>query len=401
MVRWSRAAPRAVIAAAAVLLAVEVSRTGVAAWLQDGNPVLAARLAPRDARIAAAAARASIATPADIQTPAIDRLVNAALSRDVTLPSAIELRALRFETAGNGGRAERLFALSDAISRRSLPTRLWLIQRSVDRGDVAGALGNFDIALRTSNAAPDILFPVLAGATSDPTLVAPIARILDRPSDWRAMFLNFAIGEGGAAAGINRVVMEMRDRKAITDNQIDDRLVGQLVSEHAYRQARRVHEAFHPRSGSAALVSDPDFTNPELGFPFGWGLSESGSASAARDMVDGRAALTFQASPGGGGQVATQLLMLTSGPYRISTRTAAAADSSSPPFWTLTCGRPNGKQIALVDQPAEKGAVAYTDFTVPAGCDAQWLAFNLRPSESPEGQSGAVAAVTVMPRQGD
>ncbi len=358
----------------------------------------AAQLAPDDARIIVAAAREAVDAGANVAAPEMHDLVSRALTRDVTIPTAIEFRALAADAAGDSRRAARLFELSNAISRRSLPTRLWLIQRSVDRGDVASALKDFGIALRTSSAAPDILFPVLAGAVTDPGLIVPIAQLLDQPGDWRVAFLSYAISQGNVALPMSRVVLQMRDRAVITDNQIDQLLIGQLISEQSFAAARQVQDAFHPSTTNATLVRDPNFANPAARYPFGWGLRETGEAGAARDLVAGRPALVYQALPGGDGQVATQLLLLKPGAYRLIARSASApADPASPPYWTLTCGQQGGKQIALLDQPRDNGAAAI-DFTVPVGCTAQWLALNLRQSDEPAGQSGAIASISVVRR---
>ena len=95
-------------------------------------------------------------------------LVARALDRDLTQVPAIEMRALDLAVSGKESEARQLFHWSDRLSRRSLPTRLWLIQDAVDHGNVAGALRDFDIALRTTTDAQPILFPVLAKASSRP-----------------------------------------------------------------------------------------------------------------------------------------------------------------------------------------------------------------------------------------
>lgn len=360
---------------------------GAATRLSRHDPLLAARIAPFDARIGVAAAQA-----AGGRASATAGLVDRALARDVTIPAAIELRALRAEAAGQASQAARLFSLSDAISRRSLATRTWLIQRAVDRGDAAGALEHFDIALRTSSAAPRILFPVLANAASDPALAGPIARMLDRPSDWRVMFLNYAIGEGGAASSIADIVLVMRDRRAIVEAGIDQTLTGALVAEQAFGKARQVHDALHP-SARRGFVVDPDFSRSGEAFPFGWEFTEKGEAGAIRGRVDGKPALTYQSLVGRSGEVAVQLLTLPPGRYRLATTTATGADdASATPFWTLTCGQAGGAQIALLNQPERSGETAEAEFAVASDCPAQWLALHLRASDAPN-QGGAIARV--------
>lgn len=382
---------------ASLALSAAVLNIGVARWQARTNPALAARIAPYDARLSAKAAQTAIEQGAAVNNPGVERLAATALRRDATIPAAIEIRALEAAAAGDHEREALLFALSDAISRRSLGTRLWRIQQSVNRGDVSGALEEFDIALRTSSEAPKVLFPVLAQATLDPTLAEPLAKILDRPEDWRVMFLHYAIADAHVGRGVSDVVLKMRDRQAITDAELDQTLIGELVSQGEFVRAREVHEAFHS-AHSGDLVADSDFSHPAMGYPFGWTLVQKGELRAERSTVDGRPALAYQSLPGASGQVASQLLTLPPGDYRLTVGTASAdSDGGSLPYWTLTCGDGANGQIALLDQPAAAGATAGANFTVPAVCTGQWLALHLRPSDLAN-RSGAIAPVSITRR---
>ena len=387
---------RACILLAGAALATLVTIKGLAVRAAVSDPQAAALLAPYDARAAIASARAEVKAGGNVASPTVKRLVGQALARDATLTSAIEIRALEAEAARQPDRAGRLFELSSAISRRSLPTRLWLIQRSVNRGDVAGALANFDIALRTSSDAPEVLYPVLASASSDPGLSLPLARLLDRPSEWREGFLHYAITEAHAGPGVTGVLMHMADRRLIVGKQIDQALMGELLSEKAFALAKQVRGAFGPPSG-AGLVADPHFADARQPYPFGWLLIDSGPGDAQRVRSGGKTALEYQATPGGGGAVATQLLTLPPGGYRLTVTTAAPAnDRTSQPFWTLTCGDAGG-QIAVLDQPGTAEASAGEDFTVPQGCTGQWLALNLKTSDEPN-LVGSIRSVEVTRR---
>lgn len=390
---WAWPARTAIALGVAGGLALVV-RDGVATALSRDDPVRAAVLAPSDARIALLAARARVDAGAAPSDPTIRALVDSALARDLALPAAVELRALRAEAEGDKARAATLFALSDRISRRSLGTRVWRIQRAVDAGDVAGALGDFDIALRTSAAAPPLMFPVLTNAASDPALVAPIAGLLDRPSDWRAMFLHYAVVERHAPPGVADLVLGIRDRAWVKREGVDRSLVEELAAQGAFAQARRIHDAFQPaRKG---WVADPDFSRPDQAYPFGWRLIETGEIGAARGVVAGRSVLTYQAPSGAGGVVATQVLTLPKGAYRLAVRTAAA-DAAAAPYWTLSCAGAGGPRLLQLDQPREAGASGTADFAVPDGCSGQLLALRLRGADAPT-QSGAVASVSVSGR---
>jgi hypothetical protein len=387
---------RGAIVAGALVAAAGVIHAGVAQRLVRSDPASAARVAPYDARIAMAAARKLVENGEGPSNPSIRALTQATLARDLTQNAAIEFQAVNVEATGDRTRAATLFELSDAISRRSLPTRLWLIQRSVDRGDVGHALRDFDLALRTTTAAAPTLFPVLAGATADPGLVVPIARMLDRPSDWRLLFLNYVIANSDID-GASAVLLHMRDRGLVTGNGIDRSLIARLVNERRFALAGRVRAVFSTGKAQSRLVVDGAFTDATGSYPFGWGFAERGDIGAERSIADGRPALGWRSEPGRGGQVAAQLLLLTPGNYRLAT-TAASPTPEDAPYWSLTCGEQGGAALARLDVPPVARAAATADFTVPVGCAGQWLTLTLRPGGTSGERSGAIALVAITRR---
>ena len=386
---------RGAIVAGALLASAAVLQAGIAQTVSRTDPALAARIAPDNARIAVAAASAVIARGAQVSDPRVQDLVGAALARDVTLPAAIELRAADLGAKGDARREARLFELSSAISRRSLATRLWLIQRSVDRGDVAGALRDFDMALRTSAAAPPILFPILAGATSDGALIGPIAHMLDRPSDWRLMFLNYALAHGDAPS-LGEIVLRMRDRGFVRSNGIDRALIARFVELRSFALAGRVRDALSDGT-PFPLITDGEFADASAAYPFGWQLTDRGDVGAERAFLGGRPALSYRAEPGRGGQVAAQLLLLAPGTYRLETAAASPGMRGATPYWSLTCGERGSGSLARLDLPVHGGARAGVEFTVPSGCAGQWLTLTLVPGEAPAGRPGAVRWISVRP----
>lgn len=374
---------------AALLAAAVFVPASLADWASVDHPLIATEIAPWNAAAAANAA-AALDNPRRADARA---LVRKALARDATEVSAIELRALDLALSGKTDEARRLFALSDRLSRRSLPTRLWLIQDSVDRGDVAGALRNFDIALRTTTDAQPILFPVLAKASADPTLTAALARTLDRRSDWRLSFIEWALTSGAHLDGLANVVARMSDRRFIVGNGIDQQLTERLAANGQFAPAILLNQRFgRPAKG----VADMHFGDPSARFPFGWGLVNDGMLIGERAIVGSLPALKYGAAPGRSGQVAAQLLTLPAGSYSLASRTAAQL-AGEPPYWTIACGQSGGAVLAELDQPLNARAEARTSITVPAGCTAQWLTLRVRPAQDSEAQSGAIAWVAISP----
>lgn len=372
---------RAGIAGAALLVVAVLIPSSLADWLAVDNPLLAARIAPWNAAAAANAA-AALKNPTSREARA---LVRRALDRDVTQIPAIELRALDLALSGQTGQARALFNLSDRLSRRSLPTRLWLIQDAVDRGSVAGALRNFDIALRTTTDAQPVLFPVLARASADPTLTVAIARLLDRPSDWRQMFFEWVLASGRDVSPVADIALHMKDRRFLASYNDDQRLIERLVTARHFSQARTLH----PTDG---LIADPNFRNPAARYPFGWGLVSNGSIRAERG-TDG---LSYHATPPMSGQVAAQLLTLTPGKYSLATRTATQGIGARP-FWSVTCGDNDGGELVRLDQPPTRGSRDRAGFEVPSGCTGQWLTLSVRAAPDASPQSGSIAWVAITP----
>jgi hypothetical protein len=379
---------RIAIAAGALLAIAVFIPSSLAERAAVDRPLLASRIAPWNATAAANAA-ASFKNPRNEQSRA---LVRRALARDLTQISAIELRALDLAASGKSARARTLFSLSNQLSRRSLPTRLWLIQDAVDRGNVADALKNFDIALRTNTDAQPILFPILTRASADPTLTAKLAALLDRPSNWRQMFFEWTFANEGDARDVANVVARMKDTTFVTANGDDQRLIERLATARQFSQARSLYDAFH-RSAGCGAVADPYFRDPDARYPFGWGLVNNGSLGAERTLSGSSTALSYRAAPANSGQVAAQLLTLAPGRYVLGTLTASRGTGSAP-YWSISCGENIGDALVRLNQPMVAGSRAQAVFTVPAGCNGQWLTLTLRSADiSP--QSGSIASVAV------
>ena len=392
--------PRAVVARLLLVLlvfwlAAMVVRDGLANHLALQASPEAAQIAPDDARIAIAAARARLERGETPGSPRLQALVRVALNRDTTQPAALELLALQARDGRDSAREARLFALSAQLSQRSLATRLWLIQRAVERGDIAGALHDFDVALRTSSLAPPVLFPVLARAAGDPALVGPIAALLDRPSDWRAAFLHQAALRGETATATAGLLLAMHDRQAVLAAKADQTVIATLVGQRQFALARQVFDHFSGARAKGRGVLDENFSTPSLAYPFGWALAETGPLGAVRQSRAGRLVLAWHADPDQGGPVATQLLMLAPGRHVLGTSVADANDRPAMPYWTITCATPPGEQIGMLSLPAIVGQFARSAVVVPQDCPAQWLVLLVPASDSAVGQSGTVAAVTV------
>jgi hypothetical protein len=356
--------------------------------MRETHPVAASTLAPHDARLAVAGALALLGGAAKPGDDAVQSRVRSALARDTTIPAALELEALARQSRGDLAGAARLYRWSDRISRRSLGTRLWLVQSAVERGDAARALAEMDLALRTSSAAPDMIFPALANGLDDPALVARIALLVDRPSEWRTPFLTYAMNNADPG-GVASLLMNLRDPRGINAAAFDLLLV-RLVDGGQFAGARLLARRYGRANGDATMVADEHFADERATYPFGWAITEGETMGARRDIEHGIPVLDYHANSAEGGQVAAQVLMMSPGTYRLATRVGRAASADLQPLWVLACAGAN-RPLATLALSASDLGVSAQSVTIPAHCPAQWLVLLVRPALNT--QSGSVARV--------
>ncbi len=382
-----RQAAQAAIALGALAIGAVVAQSTLAEAMRETHPTRASALAPGNARVAIDGALALLAGGAETGDAAVRSRVRQALDRDATIPAALELEALDRQGRGDLAGAAHLYRMSDRISRRSLATRLWLVQDAVERGDAGRALGQMELALRTSSAAPDLIFPALANGLDDPALVQSIARLVDRPSEWRTPFLTYAMKNAGAAAAASLLV-DLRDRRGINAAAFDILLV-RLVDDGRFNHARQLARRFG-RGTASALVADERFADEHAHYPFGWALTEGEAMGARRDVERGTSVLSYHANSAEGGQVAAQVLLLRPGSYRLATRVVRADSGELQPLWVLACAG-SSKPLATVQLPSRDGGATARVVSIPANCPAQWLVLIVRPALNT--QSGSVAGI--------
>jgi len=379
---------------------------GVTASLVFGRtrPALVLGWWPFDSAARATAAAQILETP----RPEPDALAEAAENARAALRrSALNVIATRTLgliaiMRGEEREASRLMHYSETLSRRDLPTQLWLIETNVQRNDIAGALLHYDHALRTSTTARDLLFPILAAASANPDVGPPLARLVaQRPLWWRD-FVEHLISEGEDPRGIESIIMAARlDLGDAEERGLLAGAIGRLVELRGYEQAHRLYR--RARGADAALVRNGDFEAENRFAPLDWVLSETGTSAGIMEPQDrgGRALLFAVQSGAGGSTVARQLLLLRPGRYRFS---VTAGNVSGPladrPRITLSCVRTEEGflDVRLPPSPAE-GRPMVQDFVVGnEGCPAQWLIVHSSDPGDRDGPQPWIDKVTVQVR---
>jgi len=396
---WKRLVGVVAASLAAAWLTIAV---GFAGTTRGVRPDLALSVMPFDARakvksaeMQLARSRASPAAIARARTLAL-----AALRRDPTLVQAWRLLALAASADGRDPEAARLFHFAERLSRRDLPTQLWLIEENVSRNDIRGALRHYDIALRTSLASPEILFPVLVRASGDSGVVGPLGDLLAADPPWRETFMWQLVADAPNDAHVVRLFERIARRDEPLDPDLSRALLQRLVNREKYPEALRAFALVSGQRVSGAGVRNGDFERTNETPPFDW-LLEDGATLRAEQVRSGDRRgniLNLYAANGNGGAGARQLLMLPPGQYVLSAL-AGAVESASPArlSWTVICAREGG--AALLNAHAEpvepRARQLRLAFRVPAGCPAQWLSLNITADFQTESASAWVDSVRI------
>ena len=376
-----------------------------ASRLRYQSPEAALRLQPRDARATATVAAQVLAATRGRVTPEAARraadLARQALERDPTVVEAWRTLAI---VSTRRGQAERLFHFANSLSRRDVPTQIWLIEDAVRRNDIPGALSHYDAALRSNLGSHQLLMPVLVNATGERRIVPSLVALLRTRPPWRAAFLS-ALAEGAPNPDNLVQLMTMLGRPSSPEEvQLMSRSINRLVERNAFAPALRLYLMLADRPPDGQSLRNGTFDRPNVYPPLDWQLADGAEINAEQRPAPNSGQerrLYIFASTDARGQAARQLIFLAPGSYALSAR-SGRSDLPGPEglSWRISCAsQPNS---LLLDQPAVPAGPAIrtisAEFRVPpSGCASQWLTLQIVAGAQPEGTGAWVASVRIEP----
>lgn len=328
------------------------------------------------------------------------RLARLALNQDATAVDALTVLGLQAQLRNDTETARAYFSQSLALSRRELQPRIWAIEEAVGRGDIEEAIRNYDIALRTSKSAADLLFPILGAAISEPRIRTELLDALARKPAWAKQFVDFAALSTIDPQSTALLFQEGRRINLPVDETNRITLVNALLAREQYEDAW-VYYAKIRRGAVRDRSRDPDFSlAASARSPFDWRALPDEALSASLQRSETGGLMEFFAPASTGGKFFEQMQFLQPGTYRISGRTSGIQQKPTAlPYWVLTCidGRELGR-VSVPNSAIDDGRFA-GKFSVPSGCDVQILAFMARPSEEIGGVTGQMLRAQILPVQ--
>ncbi|MEH3158276.1 MAG: hypothetical protein PGN08_04680 [Sphingomonas taxi] len=380
-----------------VLLAGYVGVTfSLARVLFRSNPETAHLLAPYDGRITAALAFSLASKDAKaVDFNRADTLARLALRQTPTSVVALSTLGLIRDARGDVRSARLLFNGAETLSRRDLPTQLWMIEdTAVRRGDVAAALRHYDIALRVFPNSWELLFPVLATASGSPVIRSGLIRTLSAPSAWGPFFVEYIAGHGPDPHAAAQLLLTLRRKGGNIPDKAQASVIDRLVDDGSIDEAWTYYASLRPgmdrrRSRDAQFA----YGGQPLS-QFDWQPVESAGVTAS--IQNG--VFDFMVATGAGGPILRQAQLLPQGVYRLDGHSVGIDQSGDArPYWVLSCrdGRELGR-IVIPDSSKAQGRFSGT-LTVPPSCPMQSLALIAQPSDGLGGLAGQIDRAQVVP----
>lgn len=393
---------RGALALGLLVLAYQGTVGSLANAVAKVDPARAAALAPDSGVVLARYAQDSFArAPSKDPQSLPARLARRALLADATAADALTVLGFQARLRGDKALADEVFGYSLALSRRELRPRLWAIEEAVEKGDIAAALRNYDIALRTSRDAAGMLYPTLGAALSEPRIRAELIRILATKPAWTEEFAEYVARRGIEPVGFIALLAEGRSLGLNVPDELRAHVVNALVSQDKPDQAWAFYRSYRDNV-QRDRSRDPAFTyGGAVRAAFDWQTAVDTRLSVAILSEGKKGLLDFSVPPNSSGELVRQYQVLPKGEYRLHGRSRGLVQpENSRPFWVLSCadGRELGR-VVVSDSRTNDGRFAGR-FTVPQECRVQILSLMARPNEDIMGMAGQIERVELLPAGG-
>ena len=289
-------------------------------------------------------------------------------------PAATALLGAGRLVGGDAAGADAAFRVAGQLGWRVPVTQRYWLARALQLGDWRVAAQRLDALLRqqprlVNEAARIDPFEIDAAGRAE-----LLARLALRP-DWLERYAMDA--EGLSPERLARraaVLVDLAGAGVVTGCRVAGAPISRLAALGALAEAQRLWRA--QCGGGQGLVNDPQFARAsltEVASPFDWAIGSNAdldlsfSSDTGPRLLDVRGPTRFTQA------VASQLLVLAPGRYRLGWRAAADGGIEA----AIGCQRDAATPLAASYVAATGRWQA--QITVDAACAGRWLVFSLRP----------------------
>lgn len=365
-----------VVVLAAGLLMVQIVRNAVVASEATRNPQRAARVWSGNPAIETSRAMAAIAQAAreGRQVPASAFAAMRLTSvREPLAPEPFLVRGVQAELSGDPRTAERAFQAAQWRDPRSLSAAYFLADAYLRAGDVSRGLPQVAALARLAPGGTSAVAPYLAAYARSPRNWPALRSLFQAHPEMAGP----ALTELAKTASSASAVLALADlRQKAGDAPWLAPLLNSLTVAGDYGRAQAIWaRATGVRPGP--YLYDASFSDKTSPPPFNWSLTSSAVGLAER-QAGGRLHVVFYGRDEG--ILATELLLLQPGRYRLSMQVTGDAARARSLNWSIWCDKAAEPISSVTIDAAARG----WQFTVPQSCRGQWLRLSGAAGELPQ-----------------
>jgi hypothetical protein len=358
---------RAIVAiVAAGLMATQVVRNAAVASMAGPSPEAAAQFwsSHPATEISFAMTQIALAARGRQSVPsAVFTTMSDAAAREPLAPEPYLVRGVQAELSSDGEHAQQAFEAAQWRDPRSLPAAYFLADRYFRAGDVDHGLEEIAALARLSPNGNVTVAPYLAVYGRNPANW-PVLRTMFRANPQLADSALLAMASNMATAPAVLALADAREKPE--DAHWLPALINTWVAAGQYAKAHAIWSRTAARAGGQ-LIYDASFSDTSALPPFNWALTSSGVGLAER-QPGGRLHVVFYGQEDG--ILASELLLLAPGEYRLSMQLLGDAARARILNWSVWCDKGDAPVASVsIDAAAARG----WQFTIPSGCAAQWL----------------------------
>lgn len=327
----------------------------------------------------------------------VRQLATLALVREPLNADAVRSLALVAQSSGEPERAQKMFALAHQLTRRDLPTNVWLATHYGRVGDEDRMLALLDEALTSSQAGRAALFPLLTQVLQDDKVIEPVARLLESSPIWEEDFWAQASANPASLRNVARLRIA-RARSGYQGRSSDNRsLSTRLIEARYFAEAKALqHALLAPREPGEAVVHNADFAHAPVFADVDWRTYFSGSVAA--EIMPTEGVLRIEVFEGRGGSVARQIVPLPGDVFRLEIAATEWEDKDKGLLYArITCAESGASPDKAVRISVSASRVQ-EEFAKPIGsCTYHWLEIIARAEPGMERNTMMLDSVNIVP----
>jgi len=377
-----------VVIVVALLLAVQVVRNSAVAALSELQPAKAKHFWAAHPAVELSLGLLGIAQASRAHRhapPASFAMIDDAARKSPLSPEPYLVHGVQAQLSGDTASAKRDFGAAQWRDPRSLPAAYFLAEYYFRQGRPIDGLRQTAILARLSPAGITTVAPFVAAYAQDPSNWPQIRDMFTAdPSIEDSVLLALAQNAGNAGAILALADSKHRNAASLWVPV----LLRSLIDSGQYAKAHAIWAAV-ARVKTTSLLYDSTFEDSDAPPPFNWALTSSTVGLAERQPERSLHAIFYGSQDG---VLASQLLLLPPGSYRMQYDLAPSATHADAMSWSIRCDKSNEAFATAALDAADNG----WSFRVPANCPAQWLELSGRSADITQQSDVTISGLRLM-----